>query len=63
MIIANTPPLTRAAATTNDMRNATNAVTNQPKITVITPVILYTALSLPHALSAKDEPIATMNVT
>ena len=36
---------------------------NQPPITLITPVTLNTALSRLQALSAKDEPIATINVT
>ena len=36
---------------------------NHPEITVITPVMRYTALSRPQALSAREEPIATMNVT
>ena len=39
------------------------AVKNHPPITVITPVIRNTADSRPHALSAKDVPIATINVT
>ena len=43
--------------------NAAKAVRNQPPITDVTPATLYTALSLPHAPSAKDVPIATMNVT
>ena len=45
------------------MANAANAVKNQPEITVITPVMRYTALSLPQALSAREEPMATMKVT
>ncbi len=43
--------------------NATPAVMNHPPITEMTPVILNTALSRPHARSASDVPIATMNVT
>ena len=39
--------------------NAINAVKNHPPITFKTPATLYTALSLPHALSASDVPIAT----
>ena len=42
---------------------ATPAVMNHPPMTLSTPVILNTALSLLHALSASDEPMATMNVT
>ncbi len=36
---------------------------NHPPITEITPVRRNTALSRPHALSARDVPIATMKVT
>ena len=43
--------------------NATPAVINHPPITEITPVILNTALSRPHARSASEVPIATMKVT
>ena len=39
------------------------AVKNQPPITFKTPATLYTALSLPQALSAKEVPIATIKVT
>ncbi len=45
------------------MTNPASAVTNQPVMTVITPVMRYTALSRPHARSASDEPMATMNTT
>ena len=51
------------AATMQHMVNAAKAVKNHPEITVITPVMRYTALSRPQALSAREEPIATMNVT
>ena len=49
--------------TTPERRKAAPAVINQPPMTDKTPVTRNTALSLPHALSAKLEPIATMNVT
>ena len=39
------------------------AVPNHPPITLSTPATLYTALSAPQALSAKDVPMATINVT
>ena len=42
------------------IRNPPSAVMNHPDMTVITPVMRYTALSRPHARSASDEPIATM---
>ena len=38
-------------------------VKNHPAITVITPEILYTALSRSQAPSANEDPIATMKVT
>ena len=47
----------------NDTENAQKAVKNQPPITVTTPDTLYTALSLPHAPSAREVPMATMKVT
>ena len=43
--------------------NAQNAVKNHPPITVITPLTLKTADSRPHALSANEVPMATINVT
>ena len=49
--------------TTPDAINAPKAVENHPSITLITPATLYTALSLPQALSDKEVPIATMKVT
>jgi hypothetical protein len=52
-----------AMATNEATVNAMSAVKNQPEITVITPVIRYTALSLPQARSAREEPIATIKVT
>ena len=45
------------------MMKAAPAVINHPPMTLSTPVIRNTALSLLHALSARLEPIATMNVT
>ena len=57
------PPYISASPTRYAMMNAPNPVMNQPAMTVITPVILYTALSRPHARSASEVPIATMNVT
>ena len=39
------------------------AVTNHPVTTTITPVMRYTALSRPQALSASDEPIDTIKMT
>ncbi|MBA7521289.1 hypothetical protein ES705_13394 [subsurface metagenome] len=42
---------------------ALRAVKNHPLITVITPVMRFTALSLPQALSAKEVPMITMKVT
>ena len=39
------------------------AVVNHPMTTVMTPVMRYTALSRPHALSASDDPMATMKQT
>ena len=50
-------------ATKADTTNALNAVKNQPPITLRTPATLYTALSAPQARSAKELPIATINVT
>ena len=45
------------------IENAVSAVKNQPPITLSTPATRYTALSLPHARSASEVPIATINVT
>ena len=42
---------------------ATIAVKNQPPTTFSTPATLYTALSRPQALSANEDPIATIKVT
>ena len=39
------------------------AVVNHPMTTVMTPVMRYTALSRPHALSASDDPMATIKQT
>jgi hypothetical protein len=50
-------------ATTKAKVKAQNAVRNQPVITLTTPFTLYTALSLPQALSAKAAHIATIKVT
>ena len=49
--------------TTPEAARAANAVRNQPPITFTTPATRYTALSLPHALSAREVPIATIKVT
>ncbi len=57
------PKLNRIPLTINANVNAEIPVRNQPAITVTTPEILYTALSLSQAPSAKDVPIATMKVT
>ena len=57
------PPYIRPNATRADTLKATTAVRNHPLITVNTPEMRYTALSRPQALSASDEPIATINVT
>ena len=57
------PPKCIRRAIMNALANATPAVTNQPPMTESTPVTLNTALSRLHALSARDEPIATMKVT
>ena len=43
--------------------NAAPAVINHPPITVITPVMRYTAVSRPQARSAKEEPMAIINAT
>ena len=43
--------------------DAIAAVSSHPPTTLSTPVILNTAFSLPHALSASDVPMATMKVT
>ena len=57
------PPSDMANATKKQRINAAPAVMNHPPMTEITPVIRNTALSLPQALSASEEPIATMKVT
>src|SRR6056297_2053407 len=57
------PPKEMSDATINAAVKALNAVRNHPPTIVNTPVILYTALSLPQAPSLKDVPIATINVT
>ena len=60
---ATAPPKFIANATKKQAEKATPAVINHPPITVNTPVMRNTALSLLQALSANDEPIATMKVT
>ena len=50
-------------ATKAAIMNAAPAVMNQPPTTETTPVTRYTALSRPHARSASEVPIPTMNVT
>ena len=50
-------------ATNAAAKKAVIAVKNQPPTTLITPATLYTALSLPQALSAKEVPMATIKVT
>src|SRR5690606_23759543 len=60
---ANNSPLLITYTTIPQVINAINAVKNQPEITVNTPVIRYTALSRPHAPSANELAIATINVT
>ena len=57
------PPKCIIAQTMAQVAKATPAVTNHPPITDITPVTRNTALSRLHARSAKELPIATMNVT
>jgi len=46
-----------------EARKALKAVKNHPPTTVKTPVMRYTALSLPQAPSAREVPIATIKVT
>ena len=46
-----------------EIAKATNAVMNQPAITLNTPATLAPADLLPHALSDKEVPIATIKVT
>ena len=62
-MIAGLPPYMRANPTAKAIVKAPTPVTNHPDTTVITPVIRYTALSRPQALSASDEPIETMKQT
>ena len=57
------PPYISAIDTTNAITKAISAVRNQPEMTASTPVMRYTALSRPHARSASELPMATMNVT
>ena len=45
------------------IRKPPTAVMNHPATTVMTPEMRYTALSRPQALSASDDPIATMKQT
>ncbi len=47
-------PKKMSEAIRKDARKAMKAVKNHPPITVSTPVIRYTALSLPQAPSARD---------
>ena len=44
-------------------QEAADGVMNHPATTVMTPEMRYTALSRPQALSASDDPIATMKQT
>ncbi len=62
-ITAKTFPQLISKASRKAAVNAQNAVKNHPPITVTTPDTLNTALSLPQAPSARDVPMATMNVT
>ena len=57
------PPHMSTEPMQNDSMKPMMAVRNQPIITTMTPVTRYTALSRPHARSASDEPIDTMNTT
>ena len=57
------PPQSSRAVTPRAMTKPPRAVTNQPEMTAMTPVMRYTALSRPHERSASDEPIATMKTT
>ena len=61
--VTTVPPKYIRSAMKNALMNAMAAVMNHPPMTDSTPVILNTALSLLQALSARDVPIATMNVT
>ena len=58
-----TPPICIRHTMSPAPMNATPAVMNHPPMTEITPVMRNTALSRPHARSARDVPIATMKVT
>ena len=60
---AHSCPHTSNAVTTKEATQAMSAVTNQPIMTIITPLMRYTALSRPHTRSLSDEPIETMNTT
>ncbi len=62
-IIARLPPKYIKYAKIPAAVNALNAVKNHPPITLSTPATRYTALSAPHARSAREVPIATINVT
>ena len=57
------PPHISNIATIAPAEKATIPVINHPETTVNTPVIRYTALSRPQALSLKEVAMATMNVT
>ena len=57
------PPKFMAVATKKARVKATPAVMNQPPMTVSTPVMRKTALSLLQARSESEEPMATMKVT
>ena len=62
-MMAGVPPQYITNVTTKQIVKAAPAVMNHPPMTESTPVMRNTALSRPHALSAKDEPIATMKAT
>ena len=61
--IATTPPKCTNNVTMKHRKKAAPAVINHPPITEITPVTRNTALSRPHARSANDEPMPTINAT
>ena len=60
---ATNPPMFMRKQMVKQSTNAIPAVMNHPPMTVRTPVTRKTALSRPQARSARDAPIATMNVT
>ena len=61
--MATTPPKCTNNVTMKHRKKAAPAVINHPPITEITPVTRNTALSRPHARSANDEPMPTINAT